>query len=83
MTNGTVEGQVTSDANGREVTLTYPNGSRKITIPPGTPIVQFAPGRRAQVKPGVAIFVVAQDAGNGTWKSDSVSIGQNGAAPPM
>jgi hypothetical protein len=83
MTNGTVDGQVTSDANGRELTVTFPNGSRKITIPPNTPIVQFGPGQRDEIKPGVAVFVVAEPAGNGGWKTNGVAIGQNGAAPPM
>ncbi|MDQ0394326.1 hypothetical protein [Labrys monachus] len=82
MTNGTVEGEVTSDAKGRELTLAFPSGSRRITIPPDVPIVEFGPGQRAQIKPGVAVFVVAQSAGGG-WKASSVSIGQDGAAPPM
>jgi hypothetical protein len=83
MTNGTVEGEVTADAKGRELTLTYPGGSRKINIPPDVPIVQFTPGQRAQIKPGVPVFVVAMSDGKGGWKTGGVAIGQNGAAPPM
>ena len=82
MTNGTVGGEVTADAKGRELTLTYPGGSRKIVIPPDVPVVQFNAAERTDVKPGVQVFIVAQ--GNGSnWKTNSIAIGQNGAAPPM
>jgi hypothetical protein len=83
MTNGTVSGQVTADANGRELTLSFPGGSRKIVIPPNVPIVQLTPGQRAQIKPGIPVFVVAQSDGKGGWKANGIAIGQDGAAPPM
>lgn len=82
MTNGTVGGEVVASPNGRELTLTFPGGSRKIVIPPDVPVVQFNPAVRADIKPGVQVFVVAQKNGDG-WKTNSVAIGQNGTAPPM
>ena len=83
MTNGTVTGEVTADAKGRELTLTFPGGSRKIVIPPDVPVVQFNAAQHADIKPGVQVFIVAMgDAGSG-WKTNNVAIGQNGAAPPM
>lgn len=82
MTNGTVGGEVVSTAAGREVTLTFPGGSRKIVIPPEVPVVQFDAAERTIIKPGIAVFVVAQPDGK-DWRTNSVATGQNGAAPPM
>ncbi|WP_448953278.1 hypothetical protein [Labrys neptuniae] len=82
MTNGTVGGEVLATNSGREVTLTFPGGSRKIVIPPEVPVVQFNDAERTTIKPGVAVFVVAQPDGN-AWRANSVATGQNGAAPPM
>jgi hypothetical protein len=82
MTNGTVSTEITTDAKGRELTLTFPGGSRKILIPTDAPVVQFNAAQRADVKTGMPVFIVAQADGSG-WKTNSVAIGQNGTAPPM
>src|SRR6185312_15902189 len=43
MTNGTV-GKVTATPKGRELAVDYPNGQRKIVVPPGVPVVEFTDG---------------------------------------
>jgi hypothetical protein len=82
MTNGTV-GKVTAGAKGRELLVSYPNGERKIVVPPGIPIVQITNGDRSQVKPGIPAFVLVGKAPDGTPTASFISIGENGAKPPM
>jgi len=82
MTNGTV-GKVTSNPKGRELEVSYPNGQRKIVVPPGVPIVQLTKGERSQIKPGIAAFLRLETSPRGGLASDGIVIGENGAAPPM
>jgi len=82
MTNGTV-GKVTEGAKGRELLVSYPNGERKIIVPPGVPIVQMSNGERAQIKPGLPAFLLAGKAPDGTLTANFIAIGENGSKPPM
>ena len=82
MTNGTV-GKVTSGAKGRELQVSYPNGERKIVVPPGVPIVQFTNGERSQIKPGLPAFLIIAKTPEGGLASRGIVIGENGAKPPM
>ena len=82
MTNGTV-GKVTSTPKGRELDLSYPNGERKIVVPPGVPIVQFTDGERSLIKPGIPAFLIVPPGKDGTLTSNRIVIGENGAKPPM
>jgi hypothetical protein len=45
--------------------------------------VQITGGDRAQIKPGVAVFLVARPATGGGLVANSLSIGEGGKAPPM
>jgi hypothetical protein len=82
MTNGTV-GKVVAGANGRELQISYPNGQRKVTVPPNVPVVQIESAERNQVKVGIPVFLIAVSRADGTQVASSISIGENGAAPPM
>jgi hypothetical protein len=82
MTNGTV-GKVVSGAKGRELDVSYSSGVRHIVVPPGTPIVQITPADRALAQPGTKVFVVAGSTASGGLITNSVVVGENGAAPPM
>ncbi len=82
MTNGTV-GKVTTNPKGRELQVSYPNGERKIIVPPGVPIVQFTDGERSQIKPGMPAFLIAPPGKDGTFTSSGIVIGENGTKPPM
>ena len=83
MTNGTVGKQ----AGGDSLTLTYKGiggtGAQPIVIPPGIPIVTFAPGTVQDLKQGVHVFVIAAKQANGTLTADRVLVGKNGLVPPM
>lgn len=82
MTNATVSNAV-KDVNGRTVTLSYPGGEKKISIPDGTPIVTFAPATPADLKPGATVFVPAKRGDNGALSTGFVVVGTNGVVPPM
>jgi hypothetical protein len=55
MTNAAVETMV-AGVNGRVLTVKYKDGEQKIIVPPGAPIVAYAPG---ELKPGVEAIVFA------------------------
>jgi hypothetical protein len=84
MTNGTVGKQA---SGGDSLTLAYKGiggtGAQPIVIPPGIPIVTFAPGTVQDLKPGAHVFVIAAKQANGALKADRVLVGKNGLTPPM
>jgi hypothetical protein len=85
MTNGTVSKQT---GGGESLTLTYKGaggaaGAQPIIIPPGIPIVTFAPGAVQDLKPGAHVFVIATRQANGALTADRVLVGKNGLTPPM
>jgi len=83
MTNGTV-GTVSAVSGGRAIEVSYPSGTRHIVVPPNIPIVLITlGGDESLVKPGTAVFVAAVPGADGTLTANNVSIGENGAPPPM
>src|SRR5208282_396760 len=58
MTNATVSA-VVEGVSGRNLELSYKDGTATVTVPPKTPIVTFVPGMRADLKKGQKVFVVA------------------------
>jgi hypothetical protein len=83
MTNGTVGTVVAGKKGSRQLDVNYSYGKRTITVPANVPVVQITPGARTQVKPGVPVFMVVQKGAGGQLTAGSVSIGENGARPPM
>jgi hypothetical protein len=83
MTNGTVGTVTSGKAGSRELEVTYGTTPRHITVPAGVPVVQITGGARALVKVGVPVFLVAQTSATGALTAGSVSVGENGAKPPM
>lgn len=82
MTNGDVATVVAGKKGSRELDVSYPNGTRHITVPANVPVVQITPGKREQLKVGVPVFMVVGKTAGGMI-TNSVSIGENGAKPPM
>jgi hypothetical protein len=82
MTNANVENEVEGNS-GRELTLKYKDGEKKIVVPPETPVVIFAPGDKNELKPGAKIFVIAIKQADGTLEAASVNVGRDGLVPPM
>jgi hypothetical protein len=81
MTNATVE-QVTSVGD-HEIHLKYKDGEKKIVVGPECPIVTYAPGDKAELKPGANIFInAATRQADGTLLVPRINVGRD-AAPPM
>ena len=58
MTNATVDNMVTS-TDGRNITVKYKDGEKKIIVPPDAPIVKYVPANKDALKAGAKIFIVA------------------------
>ena len=82
MTNATVASAVTS-VNGPTLTLTYKGGEKKISIPPGTPVVTFGKATKDDIKPGAGVIINGMTTGDNMVESDRVVVGINGVIPPM
>ena len=82
MTNGTVKGAVTAAA-GRELSIGFKDSANTVYVPPGVPVVTFAPAERADLKPGAALFVNATKTPEGKLTAGRVIVGKDGVAPPM
>lgn len=82
MTNATVSGTV-SLAQGRELSLTIKDQTYKVVVPPDAPVVTFAPATRADLKPGMRVFMVANPQADGTLSVARVTVEKDGVAPPM
>lgn len=82
MTNATVANAVKA-VDGHTITLTYHGQEKTISISDDTPIVTFAPATVTDLKPGAAVFVIAERATDGAISASQVAVGTNGVVPPM
>jgi hypothetical protein len=82
MTNANLEG-VAQVSGGNEITMKYKDGSQRILVPPGTPIVTFVPGSRTDLKPGEYIFTSARQDGDGKLLAQRVAVSKDGVRPPQ
>ena len=81
MTNANLDG-IAQVGGGNEITLNYQGGSQKILVPPGTPIVAFDPGSRADLKPGESIWTNARTEADGKIVSERLNVSKGGVKPP-
>ena len=81
MTNANLDG-VAQVSGGNEIVLNYEGGSQKILVPPGTPIVAFEPGSRADLKPGEWIWTNARQEADGKIVSERLNVSKDGVKPP-
>jgi len=82
MTNATVA-TVASASDGQTLTLKYKDGTQTIRVKPGTPIVTFAPGDRADAKIGSKVFLGATKGADGSLTAARLLVGKDGLTPPM
>ncbi len=83
MTNANVE-QVVTAVDGPTLTLKYKNGEKKIFVPSSTIIVTYTPGNRADLKPGLKIFIAAaKKLPDGSVEAPRLAYGKDGLALPM
>lgn len=82
MTNGTVNGVVEGTA-GRNLDVIFKGQKASITVPPSAPVVTFGPAERADLKPGLPVFVTARPGADGAMTAARIVVGKDGVAPPM
>jgi hypothetical protein len=82
MTNATVASAVTS-VNGPTLTLTYKGGEKKISIPPGTPVVTLGNATKDDIKTGAGVIINGTTTGDNMVETDRVLVGIDGVIPPM
>ena len=67
----------------RELMLRFKDGSQKVVVPDGVPLVRAVPGARSDLAPGEYIFTVAQVAADGTLNAPRVQVSKDGVRPPQ
>ena len=82
MTNATV-GTVSQSPEGGVIHVKYKEGESEFTVGPEVPILGYVAGDRSLLKPGAAIFTVAQKKPDGTLTTGRVTAEKNGVKPPM
>lgn len=82
MTNANVDAVVTAN-NGKVLTLSYKGGKQRIFVPLDVPVVSFKPADRSLLTAGAQVFVVAQQAADGSLTAERISVGKDGMQPPM
>jgi len=83
MTNATVA-KLAAAPSGQTLTLTYKvGGTQTIVVKPGTPIVTFQPGTKADAKVGAKLIVTATKDADGSLKAPRLAVGKDGFTPPM
>ena len=81
MTNANLEG-LAQASGGSEITLNYQGGSQKVLVPPGTPVVAFDPGTRADLKAGETIWTNARREADGRIVAERLNVSKDGVKPP-
>lgn len=81
MTNANLEG-IAQASGGNEITMKYKDGSKTILVPPGTPIVAFVPGSRADLKVGETIWTSARQEADGRIVTQRLNVSKDGVKPP-
>jgi len=70
-------------SGGTELTLKYKDGEEKILVTPETEYYNFAPGSRADLKPGETIFSGARVGDDGKFVAQRVAVSKDGVKPPQ
>lgn len=82
MTNANLTKMVTA-ANGQELTLEYKDGTQKILVPEGVPVVTAVPGDRSLLQPGVYVFISVRVAADGSMTATRIQASKDEIKPPM
>jgi hypothetical protein len=82
MTNANVV-SVVQAAGGEELTLEYKGGSKKILVPPGTPIVTTTKADRSYLKAGEYVFAIARPEDGGGLTALRIQVSRDGVKPPQ
>jgi hypothetical protein len=81
MTNGTV-GNLTG-RHDRTLTLSYPDGEKKVLVPANVPVITYANGTPAMLKKGAHVMLNVNKAPDGTLTTNRAWVGRGSLVPPM
>lgn len=73
MTNATVQ-TVTKGAQGRELVVAYPGGTRHIIVPPDVQVIGNFPVDRDSIKPGDEVVALATKGDDGVARANRVQV---------
>ena len=83
MTNARVSAAVEA-TDGRELTLSWKDGSRRLLVPPGTPIVTAVNADRSYLKVGEYVYLNAEAAADGALTAvGRIQVSKDGVRPPQ
>jgi len=82
MTNGMVTAMVEA-GNGRELTLSYKDGTQRVVVPANIPIVTSQAGDRSLLVVGEYAFIAATVAADGRMTAQRLQVGKDGVRPPQ
>src|SRR6202012_810933 len=83
MTNANVE-QTVGGVDGPLLTVKYKDGEKKVLVTPETQVVTYVVGDKADLKPGIKIFVGAgKKQADGSVQTPRVTYGKDGLPPPI
>ena len=82
MTNGTAGAATVAGVDGSTIMVKYKDGEKKIVVPPGTPIVRYEIGGKADLKSGAHYTVLAATKKpDGTFSAARINVGRDGTVP--
>jgi Domain of unknown function (DUF5666) len=83
MTNANITAMIDS-VTGPKLTLTYKGGEQTVVVDKATPIVTFAPGELADLKPGASVDIFGSTkTADGAYEAKRIVVGKNGTKVPM
>jgi hypothetical protein len=82
MTNAMVTAMVQA-TNGRELTLSYKDGSQQVIVPDNIPIVMAVEADRSLLVPGAYAFIAVTTGADGKLTATRVQVSKDGVKPPQ
>jgi Domain of unknown function (DUF5666) len=82
MVNANVEAMV-NETGTRELTLKYKDGTQKVMVPEGVPLVRAVPGARSDLRVGEYVFLIAQVKPDGKMVAPRIQVSKDGVKPPQ
>jgi hypothetical protein len=82
MTNGSAAGAMVTGVDGSTMKVKYKDGEKTIVVPADTPIVRYAIGSAADLKPGAHFTVLAATKKpDGSLEAARINVGRDGVVP--
>lgn len=82
MTNATVTG-IAKAPQGNVLTVSYKGQTSEVVVGPNVPVVTYVSADASLLKPGAAVFVIAQKKPEGGFTAAGVTAEKDGVKPPM